>query len=205
MPEIPAPRRGGVGNELSGLLTGTGAKMKGEVLEDHVAFRGAVKADVPFEEIVAEARGTLLVLSFRGHVVELGAGARAAQLASRIRSPPSRLDRFGISAGTTAAVAGPLDAAFRSELAVRAVVAAGAPRQPVEVLFFAAETAAALENVPKLAALLAPGGALWVVHPKAAVPEAKVVAAGRGAGLREGPVGVRFSATHVAARFLRAA
>ena len=74
-----------MGNELSGILRGTGAKMKAEVGDGKVAFRGAVKAEVPFAEIVAEARGTLLVLSFRGHVVEVSAGARAAQLAARIR------------------------------------------------------------------------------------------------------------------------
>jgi hypothetical protein len=74
-----------VASELSGLLRGTGAKMKAEVGDGVVRFRGAVKAEVPFAEIVAEARGSLLVLSFRGHIVEVSAGARAAQLAARIR------------------------------------------------------------------------------------------------------------------------
>jgi hypothetical protein len=195
-----------VGIELTGLLAGTGAKMKAEVGEDQVAFRGAFKADVPFEEIVAEARGTLLVLSCRGHVVELGAGAKAGALAAKVRSPPSRLDRFGVPPGASAAVAGPLDAAFRTELGTRAAVAAGAPRQPVELLFFAVESAAQLEPLPKLAMLVAPGGSLWVVHPKGKAPtEAQVAAAGRVAGLRQAAVGVRFSETHVAMRLARPA
>ncbi|MEA3203920.1 MAG: hypothetical protein QOI63_1600 [Thermoplasmata archaeon] len=193
-----------MGSELTGILSGTGAKMKGEVCEDHVSFRGAFKADVPFEEIVAEARGTLLVLSCRGHVVELGAGARAGALAAKVRSPPSRLDRLGVQAGTTAAVAGPFDAAFKAELGARAAVAAGAPRQPVDLLFFAVEAAAQLEPLPKLAALVAPEGALWVVHPKGKAPsEAQVAAAAKAAGFRQAATGVRFSETQAAMRFTK--
>ena len=56
--------------ELTGILKGTGAKMK---------------ADVPFSEITPEVRGTLLVLSCRGQVVEVAAGSNAQKLASRIR------------------------------------------------------------------------------------------------------------------------
>ena len=74
-----------MGNELTGILKGTGAKMKAEVGEGVVHFRGQWKAEVPFAEITAEARGTLLVLSCRGQVVEVSAGSNAQKLASRIR------------------------------------------------------------------------------------------------------------------------
>lgn len=186
-----------MGNELTGILAGTGAKMKGEVFAGHVSFRGALKADVAFEDLVAEARGTLLILSFSGNTVELGAGARASQLASQIRSPPPRLDRLRIDYGMRAAIAGPLEPAFRNELAVRAVVEAGIPKQPVDALFFAAETVAALAPLPKLAALVKPEGTLWIVAPKQALPAATLAAAAKGAGLRVGDT-VRFSATHAA-------
>jgi len=73
--------------ELTGIMRGTGAKMKADVGDRAVVFRGAFKGEVPFSEIDAEARGTLLVLSFRGHVVEVAAGGRAAQYAARIRRP----------------------------------------------------------------------------------------------------------------------
>lgn len=189
--------------ELTGILAGTGAKMKGDVGEDLVAFRGAFKADVPFEEIVAEARGTLLVLSCRGHTVELGAGAKAGALAAKIRSPPSRLDRLGVTHGMTAAVAGTIDPAFKAELGVRAVVAAGAPREPVDFLIFGVAAAAQLEPLPKLAALVASGGSLWVVCPKGKSPtEAQVHAVARGAGL-EARGSARFSPDLVALRFVR--
>jgi hypothetical protein len=71
--------------ELTGVLKGTGAKIKCDVGEGVVLFRGQWKGDVPFSEITAEARGTLLVLSFRGQVAEFAAGSQAPKLASRIR------------------------------------------------------------------------------------------------------------------------
>lgn len=196
-----------MGNELTGILAGTGAKMKGEVLEDHVVFRGAVKAEVPFEDIVAEARGTLLILSFHGHTVELGAGARASQLASKVRTPPSRLDRLGVAYGQAAAVAGPMDAVdatFRKELGTRADLVAGLPRQPVDVLVFAAAAAAQLEPLAKLAALVKPHGTLWVVAARGGIPGSQLAAAAKAAGLRVGPA-ARFSATHEATPLTRRA
>lgn len=81
----PATGRQRVGTELTGILKGTGAKMKADIGEGVVAFRGQWKGDVPFSEIIAEARGTLLVLAFRGHIVEVSAGSNAAKIAARIR------------------------------------------------------------------------------------------------------------------------
>jgi hypothetical protein len=185
-----------VGSELTGLLAGTGAKMKADILDDRVVFRGAVKAEVAFEDLVAEARGTLLVLSFGGHVVELGAGARAGQLASKVRSPPSRLDRLRVEYGQSAATAGPFDAAFKGELATRAVVAPGVPKEPVDVLLFAAGAAPELAVLPRLAPLAKPDGVLWVVAPRE-ISAAQVATAAKGCGLKAGEP-VRFSATHLA-------
>lgn len=196
------PLRGDVGNELTGILSGTGAKMKGEVMEDHVVLRGAIKAEVPFEEMVAETRGTLLILSFAGNVVELGAGSKAAQLAAKIRAPPSRLDRLAIPFGVRAAVAGPIEAAFKSELATRADVVAGIPRTPVELLFFAVQAAPPADTLAKLVPLLAPDGVLWLVHPK--LPESQIAAAAKAVGLICAAT-TRFSATEAASRLIRRA
>src|SRR5688572_126908 len=159
-----------MGIELTGIVTPGGAKAKAELLEDSVVFRGDLKQEVGFEEITAEARGGLLVLSFRGKTVELSAGAKASAFAAKIRSPPSRLDRLGIEYGVSAAVAGPIDPSFRSELSTRAVIAAGAPREPVQLLVLAAEPAptSMLANLPKLTPFVAPGGTVLVVVPAAA-------------------------------------
>lgn len=70
--------------ELTGILKGTGAKMKADIQADHVVFRGAVKAKAPFSQLSAEARGTLLLLQYEEHTIEVSAGAKAAKLAATI-------------------------------------------------------------------------------------------------------------------------
>jgi len=70
--------------ELTGIMKGTGAKMKADIQGDHVVFRGAVKAKVPFSELGAEARGTLLILEYKDHIIEVAAGSKAARFASDI-------------------------------------------------------------------------------------------------------------------------
>src|SRR5688572_17906285 len=195
-----------MGIELTGIVTPGGAKAKAELLDDAVLFRGDIKQEVGFEEITAEARGSLLVLSFRGKTVELSAGAKAGAFAAKIRSPPSRLDRLGIEYGVSAAVAGPLEPAFKGELATRAVVAAGAPKEPVQLLVLAAEPAptSMLANLPKLLPFVASGGTVLIVVPAAAsdLSPSKVQAAARSAGLKE-KGSARFSSTHVAYRFTK--
>ncbi|MEA3137024.1 MAG: hypothetical protein QOC71_1305 [Thermoplasmata archaeon] len=195
-----------MGIELTGIVTPGGAKAKAELLDDAVVFRGDIKQEVGFEEITAEARGSLLVLSFRGKTVELSAGAKAGAFAAKIRSPPSRLDRLGIEYGASAAVAGPLDAAFKSELATRAVVASGAPREPVQLLVLAAEPSSPpmLANLGRLMPFVAPGGTVLIVVPTGAseLSPSKVQAATKGLGLKEKGT-ARFSGTHIAFRFTK--
>lgn len=193
-----------MGIELTGIVTPGGAKAKAELLEDSVVFRGNLKQEVGFEEITAEARGSLLILSFRGHTVELAAGAKAAAFAAKVRSPRSRLDRLGIEHGVSAAVAGPVDPAFRRELETRAVVTAGAPKQPVDLLVLAAADAALLANLGKLMPFVAAGGTVLLITPTQAsdLSAAKVQTAARTAGLREAGI-LLFSATHTVHRFTK--
>lgn len=70
--------------ELTGIMRGTGAKMKADVQQGQVVFRGALKATVPFSQLGAEARGTLLFLTYKEHTIEVSAGSKAAKLASQI-------------------------------------------------------------------------------------------------------------------------
>ena len=70
--------------ELTGIMKGTGAKMKADVQDGFVVFRGALKAKVAFAELSAEARGTLLALRYKDHHIEVSAGSKAAGLAARI-------------------------------------------------------------------------------------------------------------------------
>jgi hypothetical protein len=70
--------------ELTGIMKGNGAKMKADIQADHVVFRGALKEKVPFAKLQAEARGTLLALIYKDHVIEVSAGAKAGKLAMTI-------------------------------------------------------------------------------------------------------------------------
>lgn len=65
-------------------MKGTGAKVKADIQEGFVEFRGALKAKVPFSELSAEARGTLLAIHYKDHHIEVSAGAKAASLAAKI-------------------------------------------------------------------------------------------------------------------------
>lgn len=197
-----------MGIDLTGIVSPGGAKAKAELMADTVRFAGNIKQEVPFEEITAEARGTLLILHFRGLQVELGAGAKASALAAQIRSPRPRLDRLGVEVGMTAAVAGPVDPAFRRELETRVVVGTGAPKDPVGLLVLAAEPAPTpmLANLGKLMPFVAPEGLVLIVardgHPDTAV--GKVQAAAKASGLKDAGA-TPFSPTHTAYRFTKVA
>lgn len=70
--------------ELTGIQRGTGAKVKADIQKDHVVFRGVLKAKVPFKDLGAEARGTLLSLTYKDQIFDLAAGAKASKFAMTI-------------------------------------------------------------------------------------------------------------------------
>jgi len=71
--------------ELTGAQRGTGAKVKAEIADNEVVFRGALKITVPFTEIGAEVRGTLLCLTYKEYIIDLAAGSKAQSFAAKIR------------------------------------------------------------------------------------------------------------------------
>jgi len=185
-----------------------GARSRGKALLEttELVFRGDFRVRVPLADVKrADVDGDRLVLHFgdRQLTLELGP-AEAPRWALKIRNPPSRLDKLGIKPTSRVAVLGRLDDDFLVELGARAAaVARGAPRAPVDVLFYAAETRADLERLGDLRARIAPDGAVWVVRPKgqAAVTESDVMRAGKGAGLVDVKVAA-FSPTHTAHKFV---
>lgn len=70
--------------ELTGKQRGTGALVKADIQEDKVVFRGVVKAKVPFAQLSAEARGTLLTILYKEHVFDFAAGSKAQSFATKI-------------------------------------------------------------------------------------------------------------------------
>jgi len=128
----------------------------------------------------------------------------AANWADAILNPKGRLDKLGVKPGMRIAVLGVADEALAGELAERG--AAPAERlADLDILFYAADSAAELERLGELASALADKGAIWVVSRKgkaATVRDVEVMAAARAAGLVDSKV-VGFSETLTALRFTR--
>jgi hypothetical protein len=187
-----------------------GETSRGEALleTNEVLFRGDFRARVPLSEVKGViVAGDTLTLKWRGGTLALELGAAAQKWAEKIRSPPSRLAKLGVKPGSRVALVGDFgfDAAFESELAEGgANDAAVTSRTPVDVLFYAPTTRAALARIAALSKRLHPAGALWIVRPKGKdtpVPETDTRKAGLAAGLVEVKVAA-FSATHTAEKFV---
>lgn len=171
----------------------------------YLLFRSppATRLKLLFQDLTAvKAAGGVLTLEFAGGPAEFDLGRAAEKWAAKILDPPSRLDKLGVKPGLKVRLVGEFEEDFRRELAGRKAEAPG-PRAKADLLFFAAEAAADLKRVPKLAAGIEPDGALWVVYPKGvtAIREIQVLDAGREAGLKDIKV-ASFSATHTALKFV---
>ncbi|MES2724352.1 MAG: DUF3052 domain-containing protein [Pseudomonadota bacterium] len=128
----------------------------------------------------------------------------AASWADAILNPKSRLDKLGVKPGMRVAVLNVADAALAGELAARDA-APVTDLAGLDLLFYAADSAAELDGIPALIPALADKGALWIVSRKgkaAALKDVEVMAAAKAHGLVDSKV-VGFSDTHTALRFTR--
>ena len=150
----------------------------------------------------ARADGADLVLG-DGSRFALGE-KQAASWADAINNPKGRLDKIGVKPGMRVAVLGVADDTFAGELAGRDAVLVG-DLKDLDLLFYAADSAAELAQVGGLIPSLADKGALWIVSKKgkaAAIKDVEVMAAAKAAGLVDNKV-VGFSQTLTALRFVR--
>ena len=128
----------------------------------------------------------------------------AASWADAILNPKSRLDKLGVKPGMRVAVLNVADDALAGELAARDA-APVADLTDLDLLFYAADSLAELDAIPRLVPALADKGALWIVSRKgkaAALKDVEVMAAGKAHGLVDSKV-VSFSDTLTALRFTR--
>ncbi len=128
----------------------------------------------------------------------------AATWADSILNPRSRLDKLGVKPGMRVAVLNVADETLTEELAARDA-APTADLTDLDLLFYAADSLADLEALPKLIPPLGQKGALWIVSRKgkpAALKDVEVMAAARAVGLVDSKV-VGFSQTLTALRFTR--
>ncbi len=182
-------------------------KQSGEgraLLETHeLIFRGDFRLVIPLKEVrEAKAVGGELRVKFPGGEAVFELGPLAAKWADKILHPKSVMEKLGIKPGVQATLISMQDAAFEKDLAKIATCSKRLGRA-CELIFFGADSSKQLNRVPKLAAALAPAGALWIVYPKgqASIRETEVIAAGRAAGLVDTKV-VGFSPTHTALKFV---
>ena len=193
-----------MGQELACKMRYEGRTLAGKAyLEtDFLLFRGDVRLRVAFRDLKrVEASGGTLRLAFGESEAALELGAAAAKWADKILHPPSRTDKLGVKAGSSAALVGSFADDFTAELRARgATMVEG--RGTADLVFLAAEKARDLERIGKLKGRLLERGALWVVYPKGVpeIREIEVIEAGRAAGLKDTKV-ASFSATHTALRF----
>ena len=173
---------------------------------DELIVRGPARLKIPLASITAvDANDGVLRVSHADGAAELELGDAAAKWAERIRSPRSLLDKLGAKSGMTVSVVGDFDAGFLDDLRARVgTVSAGRVHKASDLVFFLAEKAAQLSRLSVLADALAPGGAIWVVHPKGkgALKDTEIFAAGDSVGLVATKV-VRFSETLTGEKLVR--
>ncbi len=175
-------------------------------LEQHdLIFRGDFRLAIPLKDITrAHAGDASLDVMFGARSARFEIGSSAAKWAERIVHPPSRLDKFGVKAGSVVMTVALTDEEFLDDMKGRgARIVTRAPRDGVEIVFYGAERREALGRLPRLSEAMKSNGALWVIRPKGqrAITEADVMSAGKRAGLVDVKV-VSFSNTHTAEKFV---
>ena len=184
--------------------------MEGKALLEsaELVFRpdgGGERVVVRFADLTAaSAEGGVLDLTTGARRVRLELGDLAAKWLKKIQNPPSRLDKLGVKPGLEVVVLGVADAGFEKEIRDRgARVTVDRLKKPADLIFFGAETRAALGKLATLRDALQPAGAIWVIRPKGvkAITEAETMAAGKAAGLVDVKV-ASFSDTHTAEKYV---
>jgi hypothetical protein len=185
-----------------------GASHRGTALleTDELLFRGPARLSIPFGSITSlDTSGGVLTITHAGGTAEFELGDAAPRWGEKIRSPRSLLDKLGAKPGMTASLIGRFDPAFVRELTDRVdTVKLARARKGSNLIFLLAEEGAQLERLPALESALAPGGAIWVVHPKGkgALKDTEIFAAGAPLGLTATKV-VRFSTTQTGEKLVR--
>jgi hypothetical protein len=196
-----------MGAEAKCTLTFGKTKADGKALleTDALIFRGGdVRLSVPYKQMSAvEATPDALRVTFPGGLAVFAIGAAAPKWAAKILNPPSLLDKLGVKASHNVLVLGVKDAGFVRELEGRAARVSSRVSGELDIVFYAAETRAALDKLEPLQKHLKRDGAIWVIRPKgvAAITEGDVMKAGKAAGLVDVKV-ARFSDTHTAEKFV---
>jgi hypothetical protein len=124
-------------------------------------------------------------------------------MAEQISTKPL-IDKLGVTPGARVSLLGLGDETFAALLRSRTSDISGRVRGSSDLIFLAADDAAALERLEALRARIVPDGAIWVVSRKgraATLRDVDVIDAAKRAGLVDNKV-VSFSETHTALRLV---
>lgn len=196
-----------MGAEAKCTLTFGKTKAEGKALleTDALTFRGGdVRLSVPYKRMSAvEAKAGTLRVSFPDGVAMFAIGDAASKWAAKILNPPSLLDKLGVKPSQNVLVLGVKDERFVGDLESRAARVSTRASGEADIIFYSADTRAALERLTALQKYLKRDGSIWVIRPKgvAAITESDVMKAGKAAGLVDVKV-ARFSDTHTAEKFV---
>jgi hypothetical protein len=183
----------------------TRAEGKALLETDALMFRGGdVRLSVPYKQISAiEAKSGSLHVTFPDGVAVFAVGDVASKWLDKIRNPPSRLDKLGVKPSHLVLVVGLRDPAFTRELEAGGAAVSTRASAPADIIFYAADSRVALDQLGPLQKHLKRDGAIWVIRPKgvSTITEADVMKAGKAAGLVDVKV-ARFSDTHTAEKFV---
>ena len=177
---------------------GQEAEAKAQLETDELIVRSPFRLSLPRAGIrSARVAGDSLEVVYDGGELTLRLGEReAAKWAAEIANPRTLADKLGVKGGQRVRLVGAADAGL---VGSGQRVADG----EADVVFLAAETPAALEQIASLRDQIARDGAIWVIRPKGRddLTEAMVIAAGRGAGMHDIKI-ARISATHTGMKFV---
>lgn len=196
-----------MGNEVR--CTGRFGKQKSEgkaLLEtNEILFRGDFRLKIPFSNIksLKAVDGELRVQTPKGLAI-FQLGAAAEKWREKILHPKSCLDKQGVKPNARISLLGEFDAEFLREIGdLTKSLSKGKVAADSEWIFFAADSKEDLAAASKISKSMQGAVALWIVYAKGQkhITENDVLAAGRGAGLKDVKV-VGFSPTHTALKFV---
>ena len=163
---------------------------------NELIFRGDFRLKILHRAIsTLAARDGRLDVVFDGGRAVFHLGDAAEKWATRIRNPPSRLDKLGVKSGMRVRLVGRFDPAVTDEIKARGALVV---RSKAELTFLGAATKDQLVELAYLA-----DGPVWVAYPKGVktITENDVIAAGRAIGMVDVKV-VGFSAEQTALKFV---
>lgn len=160
---------------------------------------------LPLSSITAvSTKGGVLSLTSGEGTLTLSIGSSAGKWATKITSPPSRVQKLGVKPGMRISVLGVSDAAFEAELKDAGADVSSRLRKDSHQVYIAIECAKDLRRFEIVLPSVMQDGAVWAIRRRGLkdATEAATMAAGHAAGLVDVKV-ARFSDTHTAEKFVR--